>query len=449
MLQVENIIRRKKMNWLHLSDIHFNPIDDGTDSLYLRKRLIDFLKENNIKVDNLILTGDFRDARHQSGTDEDAKIIVEYILFIAKTIGIKDRENILLVPGNHDLDRAYSNRIKIVTKNKSNYRTECGKLEDIDVLVDSFKFYKKIITFLFDKNYADNLYENMYKINPHIVTPLKDVSILHLNTELLAGEIIKYNGKDKINDESGITVGSKYVINALSQTEFLKKPVIVIAHRGLDLLELYERKKLINIFKDYNVCIYLCGHNHDLWCDETYPIPQITVGCIRQENGVRAGFSIGELNESTNTISIGAYSWENDCWNNYSHFCSIGSKLKLDISDKVVINDDDYSNTIYIVIDGEIREFKCNAENFEFGEEGNNIITCKTGSVICTILNNDYSKKIRIGDRFILSHDVWKVMGINDTIKNKTVLHCKWDFQNPCEDDMEKRIANKHLIKSS
>lgn len=33
------------MRWLHLSDIHFNPIKDEADTLYLRMQLIEFLKE--------------------------------------------------------------------------------------------------------------------------------------------------------------------------------------------------------------------------------------------------------------------------------------------------------------------------------------------------------------------------------------------------------------------
>ena len=30
------------MKWLHLSDLHFNPVQDGTDTNYLREKLKDF-----------------------------------------------------------------------------------------------------------------------------------------------------------------------------------------------------------------------------------------------------------------------------------------------------------------------------------------------------------------------------------------------------------------------
>ena len=91
------------MRWLHLSDIHFNPIKDEMDTLYLRMKLMEFLKEKNISVDKIFLTGDYRDASCQEGSDEAAKDIADYIFEIAGSVGVNNIEDILLVPGNHDL----------------------------------------------------------------------------------------------------------------------------------------------------------------------------------------------------------------------------------------------------------------------------------------------------------------------------------------------------------
>lgn len=44
------------MKWLHLSDIHFNPSKDGADSIYLRNRLLEFLRQKNISVDKMFIT---------------------------------------------------------------------------------------------------------------------------------------------------------------------------------------------------------------------------------------------------------------------------------------------------------------------------------------------------------------------------------------------------------
>lgn len=46
------------MKFLHLSDIHFDPVNDGEDTVNLRKQFIPYLKEKNIIVDELFFTGD-------------------------------------------------------------------------------------------------------------------------------------------------------------------------------------------------------------------------------------------------------------------------------------------------------------------------------------------------------------------------------------------------------
>lgn len=43
------------MKWLHLLDIHFTPSKDGTDSIYLRNHLLEFLKQKETSVDKFFL----------------------------------------------------------------------------------------------------------------------------------------------------------------------------------------------------------------------------------------------------------------------------------------------------------------------------------------------------------------------------------------------------------
>ena len=70
--------------------------------------------------------------------------------------------------------------------------------------------------------------------------------------------------------------------------------------------------------------------------------PQITVGCIKQQDGVRAGFTIGDYDDVSKKITIEAFSWETDRWGEYSYFCSKGHKMVWDIGDKVVLDEDEY-----------------------------------------------------------------------------------------------------------
>ena len=203
----------------------------------------------------------------------------------------------------------------------------------------------------------------------------------------------------------------------------------------------------MNIFKDFNICLYLCGHSHDLWCDESYNIPQVTVGCIKQENGVRAGFEIGNYDRVDKKITIEAFSWENDRWGEYSHFSTTGHKVIWDISDKVVFDEDEYRNKIKIVINGKVREFYGKTIDMKHSVDHGMIMSTISGSLIFEIRNNEYTKDINFGDKFILSHNVWKILGVDNTAKLATTVTCEKDLLNCSEDDMESGIANKSRIR--
>lgn len=435
------------MKWLHLSDIHFNPSKDGADSIYLRNRLFEFLRQKNISVDKMFITGDFRDASCQDGTDEAAKDISNYILELANIVGIKNKD-ILMVPGNHDLTRDFIHRQEVVIKNKTEYKPENGVFKSLDILVESFEFYKKVVVHIKGSDYADNMFENIYKLNPHSFVMADDMNILQLNTELLAGEVMEQEGSKRVLDEGMLSVGTKYVINALSLMKSSQKPIIVLAHRGLDLLNSFERKKLLHIFEDFNVCIYLCGHSHDLWCDESYGIPQITVGCIKQQDGVKAGFTIGEYRENNKSITIEAFSWENDRWGEYAHFCSKGHRMVWDVSNKIVLDENEYRNKIKIVLNGVLREFCGKAICMKHSIDDGPVISTIAGSLIFEIRNNEYTKEIRFNDRFILSQCVWRIIGIDDTARLTTTVTCEKVLTNPYEDDIESGIANKSRIRN-
>lgn len=435
------------MKWLHLSDIHFNPSKDGTDSIYLRNRLLEFLNQKEISVDKIFLTGDFRDASCQEGTDDAAKDIADYISELADIVGVKKSRDVLLVPGNHDLTRNFEFRQETVTENKGEYDPGNGILKNLDTLVESFEFYKKVVAHIVGNDYADNLFENVFKINPHFFTVTDDINFLQLNTELLAGEVIEQGGRKRVLDEGTLIVGTKYVINTLSFMEYSKKPTIVLAHRGLDLLNSFERRKLLHIFEDFNICMYLCGHSHDLWCDESYGIPQITVGCIKQQDGVKAGFTIGNYDEVDKKIAIEAFSWENDRWGEYSHFCSKGHRIVWDISNKVVLDEDEYRNKIKIVINGKVREFYGKVIDMKHSVDHGMMMSTIAGSLIFEIRNNEFTKDIKFNDKFILSQNVWKVIGVDDTAKLTITVTCEKALRNPSEDDMESGIANKSHIR--
>lgn len=434
------------MKWLHLSDLHFNPIKDGSESIYLRDRLFEFLKNNNVVVDKMFLTGDYRDASNQEDTDENAKEAAKYIMDIAECVKIYDVNDILMVPGNHDLNRNYEGRQECIVENKFKYKVECGDLINKHLLINSFEFYKRIVKNIYGEKESEEQFENVFKVNPHMYKIYNGYNVLMLNTELLAGEIItKSTDKKTVNDEGSLLVGNREVTNALIHLRDTKNPTIVLAHRGLDLLNAIERRRILSLFEDYNVCLYLCGHSHDLWYDETLGIPQVTVGCIKKTEGVKVGFSIGEFDQERNLISMRAYSWDNNSWDEHKHFSKMGSKVVVDISDKTCIKSDDFNNTIKIVIDGIVRSFKCKVDEMTFDVENSSFMSIGVGNLKCVIMNNKYSSNIDYNNRFILSRAVWKIIGIDNTTEGIIRLTCKKELKGS-DDDYESGIANKNLI---
>ena len=177
------------MKWLHLSDLHFNPEQDGTDTNFLREKLKDFLIEKEVKADKLFLTGDFRDASRQVDSDENAEKVVQYIHEVAEIVGVSDIQNILCVPGNHDLDRSINNRKELICKIKRSYRPQDGNFNNASYLVEAFTFYKRVLNKLYGTEYTDHLFD-AYKVNPQRICHYNDCNIMMLNTELFAGEIV-------------------------------------------------------------------------------------------------------------------------------------------------------------------------------------------------------------------------------------------------------------------
>lgn len=431
------------MKWLHFSDLHISTANDGTDTICLRDNMITYLKDNKILVDKVIFSGDLRNANIHTDSDKNAQKSADYIINIARAVGVTDNDNILIVAGNHDLEREFENRQQCLIECKKKYTTTDGKLKNIETLTNSFTFYFRVLKYIYGKDYAESYKSNM-TINPHVFQSYSECNFLLLNTELLVGQIVTdINGKPA-TAENNLYIGSSYVAYLLSQKNN-NRTTIAIGHRGLDLLDLSEIRKLTSLFKKYNVSLFLCGHNHELWYSPLN-IPQVTMGCIKQENGVKAGFSIGIIDTKKNLISIKAYSWDNNCWSEYSHFYESKSILEIDFNNNVSENNEKYDNVIKIVIKGIPREFKCEVIDMQHGvDNSSQMMTLVTGTLLISVLNTKYSSDIKVSDKFILSQNVWNIYGIDDTKKGCTTFTCKKELKGN-SDDFIKMIASTNLI---
>ena len=281
-------------SWLHMSDIHFQLAVDTFNDAQIRNTLPDYLKSLNLQCDTVIFSGDFRYAPKKELTSADDAC--KYIKSLTKLVGVGDNQ-VVLIPGNHDLDRSKPREYAINGVRKE-YKVNTG-LIDAGVITDlekNFDFYSNI-----QNHFSKSL--NVLNSNPHDIVDLGACRLLLLNTAIVAG---------KDDDEHQIIVGSKYLSDLLEKAAG-QKPVIAIGHHGFKMFRDDEEKEVTRYLDDKGVRLYLCGHEHD---NRTSQFgnqgKQVNVGCMKQgEDNIVAGFSMGRLYD-TGDIEIIMHKWDRD-----------------------------------------------------------------------------------------------------------------------------------------
>lgn len=290
------------MKWIHLSDIHFDPQNDGRNANQLRKKLFEYIKEHHIKADYLFITGDFRYAKNQKEREDEILYnTVKFILNIADVAQVP-YSNIYIVPGNHDLQRTKNN--SRIEKIVNNYTVQDGRFKqnDLNFLLERFGFYKKLI--LEFKKQGVILPYSSTLLPLHTVHCFDEFNLLSLNTCIAC---------NSDTDRGNLILGNYDLYNALESIgKNAEKPIIIIAHHGLDNFRIDEKRTIEQIFKDYPIRLYLCGDAHNFWQRDVNNILEITMGCLTYGETVRMTFSTGELVH--NEYSVEAHEWNADLY---------------------------------------------------------------------------------------------------------------------------------------
>ena len=92
------------MKWLHISDLHYDPKVSNFDTRQLLSKLEEYIEDHGITVDEIFYTGDFRFAKTQAATAENARLSANKLKVLASKAGVAS-SSIHIVPGNHDLER--------------------------------------------------------------------------------------------------------------------------------------------------------------------------------------------------------------------------------------------------------------------------------------------------------------------------------------------------------
>ena len=316
------------MKWIHLSDIHYNPKNEGRSTYQLRAKLPRYIADRNIKADYLFITGDFRHAKYQKDDDGTvASQAVQFILKIADAAKI-DYTNIHVVPGNHDLTR--TKNVDKISKIKKNYDPNEGRFLDSDLpfLHGRFRFYRQVIHELERRGVP--VYQPSSQLQLHAIYETLDFSLLYLNTCSVC---------NSDNDRGDLIIGNfdLYLCLEKLKQNHPNKPVIVLAHHGMDNFRPDEKKAVERLFEDYPIKLYLCGDAHTPWRRSTNGIMEITMGCLVQGRNVRTVFSVGELENGKCLIK--AHEWDADT-SRWGEYTQLNDELRDAFGNGVLINND-------------------------------------------------------------------------------------------------------------
>ena len=277
--------------WVQLSDLHFQSSNYNIQTTVLRKNLLDYLHEHVSGCDALILSGDYR---YAPAGDKNPKKCSNYIMEIAKALGI-NRNQIIAVPGNHDLDRSELRDI-IIDGVQKNYNPAKGIIRSsvLDVLKDAFEFYYELC------GNIHGICALTRRGLTHSIIHLETCDVLILNTALTSGK----------DGESGhLIIGSSDLLKLFTgHRENL--PIVAVGHHSLTELTKEEQKTIEAIFEDHGVNLYLCGHarEHKIRSFGSNG-KEIPVGCIKQNNSFLANFVVGEISETLD-VKIYDHKWD-------------------------------------------------------------------------------------------------------------------------------------------
>lgn len=202
------------MRWAVLSDLHMN--FKNCTTITARDKLIKTLKKenNNEKISFVLITGD---CLHQN--KGNVKVVAEYIKQIAATCGL-DVNNVILCPGNHDINRKIKSRNAAIKTYRNN-----GSLPEVETCLEGYANFKELYTYL---------YSDIYE--PFSEKIIDNFRIISIDSCLIS-----------MDDRDFGNLAVNFIDLAELSKKIRKDPDrtnIVIMHHGVEWLKSRRRKKI-------------------------------------------------------------------------------------------------------------------------------------------------------------------------------------------------------------
>lgn len=233
------------MHILHLSDIH------AQINNYQTRRMRNKIKEKISELSRhkaynyVILSGDIT---HQGQEFSETHITFLHDILDAANLPIN---NLILLPGNHDLIRN-TNRTKLIDEIYNGNSPS----DNLDEILDQENHKRTIFSSFgnFSQFFLDFKKETYLIDDVHTLLELEKCYLISMNTCLIA---------DKAGEEGKLLIGKSKLLDCLEKLPSKKsKPIIAVGHHTLDCLESQDKRAVLSLFDDYKVDLYLSGHVH-------------------------------------------------------------------------------------------------------------------------------------------------------------------------------------------
>lgn len=288
------------MRVLHISDIHTQI--NNFQTRRLRQMFLKKISELHTEhpYNYIFLSGDIS---HQGqGFNELSKKIITDIL---SELNLKS-EQLIIVPGNHDLVRndKRTTLIQEIKENKcpSDFLDEILSIpEKRDILFSSFQdFY----------TYFNLIKGNPYPTNrAHYLIELQDCNLILINTNIICNT----------NEEEGsLLIAKSELLDCLEEISNSNKPSIAMGHHTLDCLDPHEKNEVLTLFDDFKISLYLSGHvhsaNYKLEADYYNDILMIVCSGMHSDGYTEAGFVDIYINSQSYHITQYIWNSEHKYW---------------------------------------------------------------------------------------------------------------------------------------
>jgi translation initiation factor 2B subunit (eIF-2B alpha/beta/delta family) len=267
-----------KINWFHISDLHFGAEQKSNEPKQIRSDLLKYVETQmqNINYRYLFVTGDifyapiFYSRKNHNIKTEIIKAATKFFEELIHLLRIQ-KEDVFIVPGNHDTDRHGEEKGKLVNELEASY-IDIQELDEANV--------KKLAHYQHEfNNFCESLGVN-YCSDEHKIVSKSLANVLMLNSALTSC---------KKDETARLLLCEDIFARELEKHKSsIQHPLFILSHHEIQCFTQKDQNNIVNHIKSYKKdgvsIFYLCGHNHYAQIKKIDEIPQFICGTdVRKE----------------------------------------------------------------------------------------------------------------------------------------------------------------------